>query len=158
MNKESRHEKWRRLATNRMNRIFKNMNLIRNCSDVNYYAYSAQDVEEIFQAYENKGKEIRAYFDSPITLKLSLDTSFSFLNENENNDLAEDKHSKFKRVIEKRLTRVWKDLNLIANLSNRNNYTFTKQEVDELFQAYEDKGREIRAYFEPLKEEFTFSK
>lgn len=47
-------------------------------------------------------------------------------------------------------------MNLIANLSNRRNYTYSIQEVDELFQAYEDKGMEIRAYFEPLREKFSF--
>lgn len=49
-------------------------------------------------------------------------------------------------------------MNLIANLSNRRNYTYSIQEVDELFQAYEDKGMEIRAYFEPLREKFSFFK
>lgn len=35
---------------------------------------------------------------------------------------------------------------------------YSEQEVTELFKAYRKKGLEIKAYFEPLKENFTFSK
>lgn len=70
----------------------------------------------------------------------------------------ETRQEKFRRIAEKRMSRVFSDMSLIANLSNRKHYTYSIQEVDELFKAYEEKGKEIRDYFEPLKEKFTFSK
>ncbi|HFK1792707.1 TPA: hypothetical protein ACGXGE_005603 [Bacillus pacificus] len=154
MSKETRKEKFRRIAEKRMTRIFSDMNLIANLSNRNNYVYSSQEVEEFFRAYEDKGKEIRAYFELDIPVKQPLSTTFSF---SDNNDSKEVKNTKFKSIAEKRMTRMFSDMNLIANLSNKKNYTYTAQEIDELFQAYEDKGKEIKRYFEPLKEEFTFS-
>ncbi|UJA36493.1 hypothetical protein [Bacillus velezensis] len=155
MSKETRQDKFRRIAEKRMTRIFSDMNLIANLSNRNNYVYSDQDVEELFQAYEAKGKEIRLYFDSEIPIKQPLSTSFSFSDKDKSN-IA--KNNKFKIVAEKRMDRIFSDMNLIANLSNKKNYNYSSQEIDELFQAYEDKGKEIRRYFEPLKKEFTFSK
>ena len=59
----------------------------------------------------------------------------------------ETKEEKFKRVAENRMKKVFSDMNLIANLSNRKHYTYSVQEVEELFQAYHDKGKEVQAYF-----------
>lgn len=155
MEEETRNERFRRIAERRMSRIFSNMNLIANLSSKKNYMYSNQEVNELFQAYMAKGKEIRMYFDSPITLKNNAKSDFKFSENNKEKSVKEDK---FRRIAENRMSRVFSDMNLIANLSNRKHYTYSVQEVDELFQAYEDKGIEIRAYFEPLKEEFTFSK
>ncbi len=156
MKEETRQERFRRIAERRMSRIFSNMNLIANLSSRKNYIYSEQEVNELFQAYMEKGKEVRKYFDSSITLKNTINSDFKF-SESEGKTMS-DKEEKFRRVAENRMSRVFSDMGLIANLSNRKHYTYSVQEVDELFQAYEDKGREIRAYFEPLKKEFTFSK
>lgn len=158
MKEETRQERFRRIAERRMSRIFSNMNLIANLSSKKNYMYSNQEVNELFQAYMEKGKEIRKYFESPITLKITTNQNFKFSENNKENSVREDKEEKFRRVAENRMSRVFSDMSLIANLSNRKHYTYSVQEVDELFQAYEEKGIEIRAYFEPLKEEFTFSK
>ncbi|KAA0965276.1 hypothetical protein FQ087_02915 [Sporosarcina sp. ANT_H38] len=159
MSIETRQEKFRRIAEKRMTRIFLDMNLIANLSNRNNYMYSNQEVEGFFRAYKAKGKEVRAYFESETSVKQPLSTSFSFSYNNENsgnNNLREVKNTKFKSIAEKRMTRIFLDMNLIANLSNKKNYNYTAQEIDELFQAYENKGKEIKKYFDPLKEEFTF--
>ncbi|QWH41036.1 hypothetical protein EXW53_04850 [Bacillus mycoides] len=54
------------------------------------------------------------------------------------------------------MNRVFAARNLIANLSNRRSYTYSIQKFNETFQYYEDEGIEIRAYFEPLREKFSF--
>lgn len=172
MSKISRHENFRRLAEKRMTRIFLNMNLIANLSNRNNYEYTTQEIERLFQAYDDKGNEIKKFFrvyrsveDHTIEEilegtpeKKSLITNFSFFDNNESGDSNDIKNIKFKSIAEKRMTRIFSDMNLIANLSNRNNYFYTSQEVAELFQAYEDKGKEIKVFFRPqLIEKFTFS-
>ncbi|XZJ61073.1 hypothetical protein ACSXEL_05275 [Clostridium perfringens] len=155
MKEETRQEKFRRIAEKRMSRIFSNMNLIANLSSKKNYMYSEQEVNELFEAYRKKGEEIRKYFDSPITLKNNTISIFKFSEDNTKKNIKEEK---FRKIAENRMSRVFSDMSLIANLSNRKHYTYSIQEVDELFQAYEEKGLEIKAYFEPLKEVFTFSK
>lgn len=154
---ETRQEKFRRIATKRMSRIFSNMNLIANLSNKKNYMYSQQKVDELFQAYHDKGKEIRAYFESQSPSQPLKEPYFKFIENTERNTSMETKEEKFKRVAENRMKKVFSDMNLIANLSNRKHYTYSVQEVEELFQAYHDKGKEVQAYFEPLKEEFSFS-
>lgn len=155
MKEETRQEKFRRIAEKRMSRIFSNMNLIANLSSKKNYMYSEQEVTELFEAYRKKGEEIRKYFDSPITLKNNAISIFKFSEDNTKKNVKEEK---FRKIAENRMSRVFSDMSLIANLSNKKHYTYSIQEVDELFQAYEEKGLEIKAYFEPLKENFTFSK
>ncbi len=167
MSKEAKHKNFRRLAEKRMTRVFSSMNLVANLSNKNNYMYCIQEVEELFQAYETKGIEIKKFFlvdeneeeiktgtISKVPEKKSLDANFSFSNEN---NFLEAKNIKFRSIAEKRINRVFSDMNLIANLSIKNNYTYTPQEITELFDAYQEKGKEIKKYFEPLKEEFTFS-
>lgn len=155
MKEETRQEKFRRIAEKRMTRIFTDMNLIANLSSKKNYMYSEQEVNELFEGYMKKGEEVKKYFESPITLKNNTISNFKFL---ENNNEKNIKEEKFRKIAENRMSRVFSDMSLIANLSNKKHYTYSIQEVDELFQAYEEKGLEIKAYFEPLKEEFTFSK
>ena len=55
---------------------------------------------------------------------------------------------KFVELAQKRVTRAIKDLRLIGNLANRNNYDFAAPDADKIVAALE---REIRA----LKSKFT---
>lgn len=154
--KETRQEKFRRIAENRMTRIFVNMNLIANLSNRNQYEYTENDINELFKAYDDKGNEVRAFFEPDYYPTQPLKNSFSFSGILEKSNGKETRQEKFRRVAENRMNRIYADMNLIANLSNRKNYTYSIQEVDELFQAYDDKGNEIQAFFEPLKEKFEF--
>jgi len=59
----------------------------------------------------------------------------------------ETKHEKFKRLAKQRGERVLKDLELLGNLSNRNNYEYSDQDVRKLFSAIEDELRISKARF-----------
>ncbi len=52
--------------------------------------------------------------------------------------MTENKHAKFRRLAKLRGERALKDLRLVGNLSNRNNYEYTEAEVKALFSAIED--------------------
>ena len=54
----------------------------------------------------------------------------------------------FKRLGEKRVTNVIKHLRLIGNLANKKNYTYTPEEVDQMFAAIETELQLSRKKFE----------
>ncbi|QTB26600.1 hypothetical protein [Lysinibacillus sphaericus] len=157
MEKETRQEKFRRIAETRMSRIFSDLNLMANLSNKKHYEYSSQDVKEIFDALYNKGRDVRTYFEDYSSSRQPLSKSFSFSNKEGKIQEKETKEEKFRRIAETRISRIFVDMNLIANLSNKKHYKYSIQEVDELFTAYENKIREIQFYFEPLTQNFTFS-
>lgn len=154
MGKESREEKFIRIAEKRMSRIFSQMNLIANLSNKKHYSYTDDEIKELFRAYENKGKEIKSLFESSTKFDIPLSTYFKF----SSNAPMDKKGEKFRKLAESRMSKIFKDMNLIANLSNKKNYAYNPQQISELFQAYENKGKEIRLFFEPLNDKFTFSK
>jgi hypothetical protein len=53
----------------------------------------------------------------------------------------------FVRLAETRTTRLLKDLDLLGNLSNRSNYTFTEEDVNKIFRAIQKKVRETEVRF-----------
>lgn len=59
----------------------------------------------------------------------------------------ETKHEKFKRLAKQRGERVLKDLELLGNLSNRNNYDYTDADVRKVFTTLEDELRTSKARF-----------
>jgi hypothetical protein len=61
--------------------------------------------------------------------------------------INETKHDKFKRLAKQRGDRTLKDLKLIANLSNRNNYDFTEEDVRILFSAIDDELKAAKSQF-----------
>lgn len=155
--KETRNEKFRRISRNRMTRIFVNMNLIANLSNKKNYNYKEEEINELFEAYYLKGKEVRSYFEQTEKTEKISEPYFIFKTKLDNEDIEDTKRVKFRKLAEQRMSRILYDMNLIANLSNRSHYTYTEQEIDELFQAYEEKGEKIKMYFEPLLEEFNYS-
>lgn len=62
--------------------------------------------------------------------------------------MQEDKNAKFKRLAKQRGGRILKDLRLLGNLSNTNNYTYTEKEVKKLFNTIEDELRVARLRFQ----------
>lgn len=50
----------------------------------------------------------------------------------------ETKHDKFKRLAEKRVNDIIDKLRLVGNLSNRQQYDYSDEEVSELFEAIRD--------------------
>ena len=61
---------------------------------------------------------------------------------------GESPHDRFRRLAQKRVIRTIKDLRLIGNLGNRNNYEYTADEVEKIFRALEKELRALRAKFE----------
>lgn len=148
---ESRHDKFRRIAENRLSRVFSTMSLIENLANKRYYDYTIEEINEMFEAYEEKGVEIRSFFEA-FAEKKELTKTFTFKTDKINNE----KNDKFREIAQTRLSKVFADMNLIANLSNKSNYTYHEQEIEELFKAYEEKGIATKGRF-VVKNEFKFS-
>ncbi|HLG99803.1 MAG TPA: hypothetical protein VKX49_26070 [Bryobacteraceae bacterium] len=53
----------------------------------------------------------------------------------------------FVRLAEARTTRVLKDLDLLGNLSNRSNYSYSEEDVKKVFRAIQRKIKDTEARF-----------
>ena len=60
--KESKHDKFIRLAEARTNKIIDTLQLLGNCSNTSVYEYTQDEVEEIFQAIEQELREAKKKF------------------------------------------------------------------------------------------------
>lgn len=60
--KESKHDKFVRLAEARTNKIIATLQLLGNCSNISVYEYTQDEVEEIFQAIEQELQEAKKKF------------------------------------------------------------------------------------------------
>lgn len=63
----------------------------------------------------------------------------------------ETKHDRFKRLAKQRGDRVLKDVELLGNLSNRNNYDYTESDVKKLFSTLEEELRVAKMRFKVSK-------
>lgn len=73
--KESKREKFVRIAEARTNKILNMVDLLGNCSNPSIYEYSQSDVTQIFSAIENAIKDAKKKFsaqDTEKTTKFSL--------------------------------------------------------------------------------------
>ncbi|WP_315776029.1 MULTISPECIES: hypothetical protein [unclassified Bradyrhizobium] len=61
---------------------------------------------------------------------------------------GESPSQRFRRLAEKRVVRTIKDIRLISNLSNRNNYDYGKEEIDKIFRVLDRELRLARNKFE----------
>jgi hypothetical protein len=61
--------------------------------------------------------------------------------------INESKDERFKRLAKQRGDRVLKDLELLGNLGNRNNYDYSEADVRKLFSALEEELRTAKARF-----------
>lgn len=59
----------------------------------------------------------------------------------------ESKHEKFKRLAKQRGDRLLKDIHLLGNLSNGNNYQYSDEEVNKIFGLIESELRIQKARF-----------
>lgn len=60
--KETKHEKFQRIATNRTNRIIDQLRLLGNCSNRSNYEYTEDEVKRVFNAIEAEMKAQKAKF------------------------------------------------------------------------------------------------
>lgn len=73
--KESKRDKFVRIAEARTNKILNMVDLLGNCSNPSIYEYSQSDVNQIFSAIENAIKDAKKKFsaqDTEKTTKFSL--------------------------------------------------------------------------------------
>ena len=61
--------------------------------------------------------------------------------------IGETKSQSFKRIATNRANNILKNLQLLGNLSNTNNYTYTSIEVSKIFKAIEDEVRIAKTRF-----------
>lgn len=61
--RETKREKFVRLAEARTNKIIDMLQLLGNCSNSSAYDYSQEDVDKIFSAIESEVKESRKKFN-----------------------------------------------------------------------------------------------
>lgn len=59
-----------------------------------------------------------------------------------------DKQQKFVEIAEKRVTRLLDEVRLIGNLSNRNNYEYSPDDVAKIFAAIENELKTARKRFD----------
>ncbi len=60
--KETKEERFKRLASTRTNKILKAINVLGNCSNRQIYTYTEKDIEKIFTTIEAKTKETKKRF------------------------------------------------------------------------------------------------
>lgn len=61
-NKETRAQRFKRIAESRTNEIIKKLSLLGNCSNRSSYEYTEQEVSRIFSAIEKELRQARARF------------------------------------------------------------------------------------------------
>jgi hypothetical protein len=61
--------------------------------------------------------------------------------------MDEDKSAKFRRLATQRGERILRDLRLLANLSNKKNYTYTDVEIKKIFNAVDEELKSAKYSF-----------
>jgi len=64
-------------------------------------------------------------------------------------DKKEEKSKNFKRLAEKRVTRVLEDLRILGNLSNKSLYNYSDVDIRRIFTAIDDAVKDAKASFRP---------
>jgi hypothetical protein len=62
MKKETREERFRRLAEKRTNNIIKNIRILGNCSNRSSYEYTKEEIDKIFNTIISEIREAKAKF------------------------------------------------------------------------------------------------
>ncbi|MEM3490033.1 MAG: hypothetical protein QXO75_10335 [Nitrososphaerota archaeon] len=61
---ESKDERFKRIATRRVQRILNDLRLLGNCSNTGTYYYKEDDINKIFGAISNEVKRVRMLFSN----------------------------------------------------------------------------------------------
>lgn len=141
-----------------MTHIYQDMNLIANlASNTGKYFLTPKEISELFSEYQAKGDEVHRYFQSSATLVNSVIPTFTFTTNEPVPDESRHKHDLGRKLAAQRMSRVFSNARLIANLSNTSNYSYTSEEISELFAGYRAKGEKIEQRFTSLETSFSFS-
>lgn len=68
--KETKHQKFQRLAEARTNRILEQIEVLGNLSNTSNYEYSKEEVDKIFRTLEGALKRVKSQFDDPTKFEL----------------------------------------------------------------------------------------
>ena len=60
--KETRKERFRRVAARRTNEILNRIRILGNCSNKSSYSYTEEDIKKIFSAIEGQLRSVRSMF------------------------------------------------------------------------------------------------
>jgi hypothetical protein len=63
-NKETRSERFRRVATRRTNEILNRIRILGNCSNKSSYSYTEEDIKKIFSAIEGELRSVKSRFSN----------------------------------------------------------------------------------------------
>lgn len=61
--------------------------------------------------------------------------------------MVDDKKERFIRIAERRTNNILEQLRLLGNCSNKNNYSYTEEEVKKIFSVIETEIKEVKAKF-----------
>ncbi len=61
--------------------------------------------------------------------------------------MTKNKRERFTTIASARTTRVLNDLRLLANCSNRRNYEYAPEDVDQILRAIDDAVKELKSAF-----------
>lgn len=80
---------------------------------------------------------------------LKLLTSIHMMHVDLGGIMSESRNARFRRLAQSRGDRLIREINLLGNLANKNNYSYTEEEVLSLFEPIEKELRETREKFFP---------
>lgn len=89
----------------------------------------------ICEEFESKGNTAKSFSENIIKTtkeKTNMNT------ENKSTQEQDDKAENFIRLANKRTNKILEDIDILANLSNKNQYTYTDEQVDKIFSAIEE--------------------
>ena len=95
--KESKRDKFVRLAEARTNKIIDMLQLLGNCSNTSTYSYTQSDVDKIFSTIESEVREVKKKFNK-IILDPAVGISFELKRLLENLNILNDNKIKKKPV------------------------------------------------------------
>lgn len=70
--RESKHDRFRRLATQRTGAVLHRLEILGHCANPQLYEYSEEDVRRVFRAIEAEVRAVKAKFTSTSKSRFSL--------------------------------------------------------------------------------------
>jgi len=69
---ESKHDRFRRLATKRTNVVLQRLQILSYCANPQLYDYSDEDIKKMFRAIESELKRVKARFTNSSKSQFNL--------------------------------------------------------------------------------------
>lgn len=72
MGEENKRERFKRLATQRVNSVIQRLKVLGNCSNRSAYEYTEEDINKIFSEVERRVRETKSKFHFPKNKEFKL--------------------------------------------------------------------------------------